>query len=418
MGRDGVDVHIGRRVHKVNGIGDAIAHGELHAVHVIAQDAVEQPRVLRNPLAQRRGQVVMLHQVTPLLGVILNGHDVVLADANAAHIGIPLDVLLQHHAQRARLVIGADQLVNRIHAIAILPAAAPGVLEDGGQPHILGDGVPVQRIHEVAQALADHPLRVGLHGQHKGLGRGHAQPRRQTSPKELVVRAPPEGVVDHIGPLEHGILEISAVIGDFVADAVNEHGIGARLVHLGAAQLHILRHHTRAAAVHLVQKRRRKAPLAPDDHPNLLDFTHVRCSLSAHWLPSWTASPHSFPRQSRFPGAAGSPGWVAGLPPPADVVAHSRWPRSPARRGSVCAWANTCGCRAAAPHRTAAPHKGEHPCGQASPASWRSSSQLTPTPKPGSRFSGLRNSSSRSNSCTSNNSASSPRPKLSVARTR
>ena len=105
---------------------------------------------------------------------------------------------------------------------------------------------------------------------------GEANPKRgdQAGAKKLVVGAPPERVIDNIGALEHGVFEIGAIIGDFVADAVNQDGIFARFIHARATQLDIFGHHTSIAAIDLFQKCWRKAPFPPNDETDLFDVAH------------------------------------------------------------------------------------------------------------------------------------------------
>ncbi len=145
--------------------------------------------------------MLVLDDVAAILGVILDGHDVRLPDADTAHELVELDELLEDHAERAGLVVGADQLVDGVDLVDILPAAAPRIFQNGRQPGVGDDGVPVQRVVEVAQALADDAFRVRLHGQHDGLGRRNPQARDQARPEKFVVGAPPEGVVDAVGAL-------------------------------------------------------------------------------------------------------------------------------------------------------------------------------------------------------------------------
>ena len=115
--------------------------------------------------------------IAPLSGVISDRHDVLLADADATHKLIPLDKFLQHHAKRAGLVIGPDQFFDGVHLVDILPTAAPGIFENRRQPHIVDNDSPIERIDQIAQALADHAFDILFRGQHDGFGRGQPQAR-------------------------------------------------------------------------------------------------------------------------------------------------------------------------------------------------------------------------------------------------
>ena len=161
---------------------------------------------LHDALPQFRGQVGMVFDIAAVLRVVLDGHDVGATDTDAAHELVEVDEFLQDHGQRVRLVVGADQLVDRVDLVHVLPAAAPGVLEDSGQPDIGDDGVPVQRIVQVAQTLADDALDIRLVGQDQRSGRRDSQAGNQAGAEELVVRAPPERVVDGVRALEQRVL--------------------------------------------------------------------------------------------------------------------------------------------------------------------------------------------------------------------
>ena len=99
---------------------------------------------------------------------------------------------------------------------------------------------------------------------------GEPEPGGQRRAEELVVGGPHERVVDDGGPFEHGVLEVAAVVRDLVRDPVDEHGVGHRLVHPGAAEPGELGDDAGVPPVHLVDELRRERPLAAHDQADLL----------------------------------------------------------------------------------------------------------------------------------------------------
>src|SRR5689334_25434307 len=73
LGGERVDVHVGGGVHEVYGVGDAVANGPLHRVHVVAEGTHEGEGVTHNATAERRGEVAMLDVVLALARVVFDG---------------------------------------------------------------------------------------------------------------------------------------------------------------------------------------------------------------------------------------------------------------------------------------------------------------------------------------------------------
>jgi hypothetical protein len=156
--------------------------------------------------------------------------------------------------------------------VHVPPAAAVGVLEDTGQADVADDRVPVQREDQIAETLVvDDAGHVVLIGQDQRLRTGDAEAGGQGGVEELVVRGPHEWVVDDGDPLQHGVLQVAAVVGDLVRDAVDEDDIRARLVHGSAAEADVLGDHALVPPVDGVDERRREGPLATDQQA---DFQH------------------------------------------------------------------------------------------------------------------------------------------------
>src|SRR5262249_50484116 len=89
----------------------------------------------------------------------------------------------------------------------------------------------------------------------------------------LVVRRPPEGIVDDVSSLQRCVLQVAAVIFDFVGNAVDDDLVFRRLVHLRAAELHEVGGDAvfLSKLVNLVNKRRRKTEFTPAQQT---DFRH------------------------------------------------------------------------------------------------------------------------------------------------
>ena len=272
--RQAVDIHVWSRVHKVDGIGNAVFDRKFNTVHVVAHRAIDQARIVDYALANLRCHIGVVDQIFALAWVVANRHDIFLADTDTTHKLIPLDELLQHHTEDASFVVGADQFVHRVHFIDVFPATPPRILENCGQTHILDNCLPIEWVDEVAQTFADYARNVLLGRQHQCPWR--SQPHRcdQASAEKLIIGAPPKGVVDNVCALQHRIFQISAVIGYFVADAVDEHRIFARLVHPCAAQFGVFCHYPGVAPIYLFDKGRWKTPLPSNNEANLFDIAH------------------------------------------------------------------------------------------------------------------------------------------------
>mgnify|MGYP001482927244 CR=1 FL=1 len=198
-----------------------------------------------------------------------------LPEAEAANEVIPLNELLDHHGEQPGAVVVVDEFLEGVADVDVVPAAAVRVLEHAGQADVLDDAMPIERELQVPQALVvDDPGNVVLVGQGDGLGRGDPDLAGQRGAEELVVGRPHERVVDDLHALEDGVLEIGPVVGHFVGDTVDEHGIGARLVHPRATDLDELGDDALLATGDLLDEFGREGPLAADDQSDLEGRCH------------------------------------------------------------------------------------------------------------------------------------------------
>ncbi len=233
-------VGVGRGIHEVDGVGHAVFHRELHRVEVVAEGAAERQRVFRHPLDERRRVLRrVLHVALVERRPRVVGHHVhlLLADHVAAEVLVELHRRLQGHAERARLVVGGEELLARLHLEDVAPATAVERLEEGGEADVLEHLIPVERIHQVPHRLVGRARRMFLVRQHHRVRHRHAQPLAERVVEELVVGARPERVADDVGAVEGRRLEPGPVERDVVRDAVDDDTVGARPLHFHAADL-------------------------------------------------------------------------------------------------------------------------------------------------------------------------------------
>lgn len=158
-GTDGVEVGIGHRIHEIDGKGDAVFDGEFDGVDVVSQGLTEANGVLLDAFEEAFGGCWLILKVSLGVGFArIVGHDahLLLPDDVAAEVFAEVDGLLVHHAELVGAVVGLEELVARVDGMDVAPTASVDWLEksmlaDGGE-----DGVPVERILEVAQAAIIH----------------------------------------------------------------------------------------------------------------------------------------------------------------------------------------------------------------------------------------------------------------------
>jgi hypothetical protein len=125
-----------------------------------------------------------------------------------------------------------------------------------------------------------------LFGSTTVLGVSDAELVSQRGLEKLVVGGPHERVVDHRRALKDGVLEVGAVVGYFVGDAIDEDGVGHRLVHARAAELGVLGDDAGVAPLDRLNECRRPRPLAPDQQADLQRRAHAQTPppAAAGWL--------------------------------------------------------------------------------------------------------------------------------------
>ncbi len=148
-----------------------------------------------------------------------------LAHHVAAEVLLEVDRLLVHHAQVAGLIVGVEKLFAVVDVVDVAPAAAVHGLEKPMLADVIEHPVPVERKFEVAHGAFVGALGIFLVGQDDRGRNSHTHFLRQRVVEKLVVRRPPEGIVDDDRSIERGVFEKGAVEGDVVGDAVDDDGI-------------------------------------------------------------------------------------------------------------------------------------------------------------------------------------------------
>ena len=222
----------------------------------------------------------MVDQVFAFLGIIVDGNDVRFAESEASHVLIEINEFLKGHAVRRSLVVRGKEFLFVVHFVDVLPAATRKRLQDGGPPDVIEQPVPVHGIFQVVERFGGdiHAARITLLREEHGLGDGHSQLGGHRVVEIFVVGGPPERIVDDVGSLKNGVLQIAAVILDFMRDAVDDDAISCGLAHARAAQLHHFGGHAVPGAELLdaLDKSGRKAVFPPAEKANRF---HVRAPV-------------------------------------------------------------------------------------------------------------------------------------------
>ena len=179
-------------------------------------------------------------------------------DDVAAEILLEVHRALQRHAQRARLIVGAEELVAVVDLVNVAPAAAIERLEKRRKADVLEHRIPVERVVQVPHRSFGRARRMFLMRQQDRRRNGDAQLGGERVVEELVVGAPPERVVDHLRAAQRRVLEPGAIERDVVRNAIDDHVVAAALGHPHVADLHELRRH--AGDGHLVDALHQRAP--------------------------------------------------------------------------------------------------------------------------------------------------------------
>lgn len=229
----GVQVSVGRGVHEVDGIGDAVLDGELDRVEIIAEGAAKGEGILLDALEELRivgGRVLDVALVMRKARIVGHDVDLALADDVTTEVLVEVDRLLVHHAELVGLVVGFEELFAIVNMVDIAPAAPV----DGFHEAVLADVaeycVPVQWVFEIAHGAVGGAFGVLFVRQdHRGRD-GNAEFFGEGVVEEFVVGRPPEGIVDDEGAVQSSMFEIGAIEGDVVGDAVDDDGVTRGLI--------------------------------------------------------------------------------------------------------------------------------------------------------------------------------------------
>lgn len=238
-----VDIGIGSGVHKVNGIGNPILHGEFDGVEVVAEGAAEGQGVPFDPRKQGRIGWGRIEDIAIRVGPArVIGHDANLlaSDDIAAEVSAEVDSCLQNHGQGAGRVVSGKELIGRFHFIDVFPAAAEVRLQERGESDVVEDLVPIQRINEVAHRLRRCAIGMFPMREHDRMRDRDPELGGERIVKELIVGRPPERVVDDLTAIEGFVLQPGAVERDIVRDAIDEDVIAGGLGHEDPSDLDVL----------------------------------------------------------------------------------------------------------------------------------------------------------------------------------
>src|SRR5438309_3609922 len=316
-------IEIRRGIQPVDRVELSVADRELDGVHVVPERVGETDRVEARPGPQVAfdGPAGDIALVEWRGRVITDWENVLAPDGDAPDVVLPLDELLQDHRLRAvprreptGLVVRPDELLLGVDAIDVLPSAAGVRLQDRGQPRVLDERVPIERVLEGAQRLIRDVGDVRLVRETDGLRNRDTELARERALEELFVRFPPGGVVNYHGSLDSGAFQVGAVVRDLVADAVDDDRVALRLDLSSATQTrHVGAHSLRGSlAVDRFDERAGEGVLAADEQAD--DLLGLRCTHRPS--PSSKAShepnhPTNEARQAR-PSAAARPraAWI------------------------------------------------------------------------------------------------------------
>src|SRR5271166_1229483 len=212
-----VHICVGSRIHEVDGVGNAVLTGELDGVEVVTQRAAQRQGVALHPLQKLgvgRRRVLHVALVVRRRRIVVHDVHLLLPDDVAAKILFELDAALQRHAQVTALVIGAEELLRRVHLVHVLPAAAVEGLQERGKSHVAEDAVPRHGILQIAHGAVGGARRMFLVRYQYSLRNCNAQLVPEREVEELIVGAPPEWVVDDDGARQRRVLQVAAIKRD------------------------------------------------------------------------------------------------------------------------------------------------------------------------------------------------------------
>ena len=100
-----VNIHVGSRVHKIDGVGNAVANGPLDGIHIVPKRADEFQRILYDAKTKLRAEMIVFNMIFALMGIILDRHHFILSQADAAYVLFPFNEFLNDGCTNAKLVI-------------------------------------------------------------------------------------------------------------------------------------------------------------------------------------------------------------------------------------------------------------------------------------------------------------------------
>ena len=106
----------------------------------------------RTTRAPTSGVSTRARRALPLVGIVGDRHDVGLAEREAPHAA-EVDELLQRHAVGAVCSQRGEQLVDVVHLVHVLPAAARVRLQDRRPADVIEQALPVKGVLQVPKRL-------------------------------------------------------------------------------------------------------------------------------------------------------------------------------------------------------------------------------------------------------------------------
>src|ERR1019366_3584558 len=269
-----VYISIGSGSHEVDGVRDAVFAGEFNRVEVVAQSAAEGQTITLYPLQQLRiggWRILHIALVERRRRIVVHDVHLLLADHVAAEILFEIHPALQGHAEVAALVVGVKEFLRRVHLVYVFPTAAVEGLQERGKSNVAENAVPRHGILQVAHGALGGTRGMLLVRQQDGLRNRNAQLGSQREVKKFVVGAPPEWIVDNDRAGERHILQVAAIEGNIVRNAVHDNVVGRRLRHTDFADGGEFRLDVRLIhRIDLVDQRGRKGGLHAKNDSDLL----------------------------------------------------------------------------------------------------------------------------------------------------
>ena len=165
--------------------------------------------------------------------------------------------------------------------INVPPTTAVYRLQERRKPNVRKHRVPIQRELQIPHRPLRRPRGIVLVRQNHRWRRGHAQLRGQRIIEKLIVRRPPERIVDHRRPVQHRMLQKRAVKRDVMRDAVHNHRPRRRPIQPDRPNLHKLRRNAvEIFPVDLFHQRARKSILHAEQHADLFHVGHLSSSCT------------------------------------------------------------------------------------------------------------------------------------------